>query len=309
MAVSTALDRYDVTAADGTQLRVYGVQSRDTSEAVLCLHGGLTHARALFAPRVSDGTSHSWLHAIAERGRAAYALDVRGYGESERLSEYDEPPDANEPPVRATDAAEDVKAAYEFVADRHEVLHLLGVSWGTMTGGVFLERYDARPTSVVQCAPVYDSPLDFAVAAEAFGIDVDLGAYVVESYEVVKERQGAGAVFEAVWDAMMDSTQALADQNAYVAQTGAIADTRDCCAGDPPYDASAFDVPTLVVRGSEDHTAQRADALTLYDELSNGHNEYVELRGGDHFIMHGSRRQDLYDLASAFQDRISDRAG
>lgn len=303
MVVTSDLDRHDVTAPDGTRLRIYSVQPDGAREAVLCLHGGLSHARALFAPRVSGGTSHSWLHAIADRGRAAYALDVRGYGESDRLPEYDDSPDANEPPVRATDAAQDVNAAFEFVADRHDSLHLLGVSWGTMTGGVFLERYDARPTSVVQCAPVYDSPLEFAVAAEAFGIDVDLGAYIVESYEVVKERQGNGAVFEAVWEEMMDSTQALADRNAYVSQTGAIADTRDCCAGEPPYDANAIDVPTLVVRGSEDHTAQRADALTLYDELPSDRNEYVELRGGDHFVMHGRRRRDLYDLASAFQDR------
>ncbi|MEF8786462.1 MAG: hypothetical protein V5A45_11060 [Haloarculaceae archaeon] len=53
------------------------------------------------------------------------------------------------------------------------------------------------------------------------------------------------------------------DDDSFVAQTGAIAETKDCCAGNPPYAADAIDVPTLVVRGSEDHISQREDALTL----------------------------------------------
>ena len=299
------LQRHDVTADDGTRLRVYELSPENPDEAVLCLHGGLTPALALFAPPVSDGTTHSWLHAIADRGRAAYALDVRGYGDSEMLPEYDEPADVHDPPVRAFDAAHDVKAAYDFVSDSFDTVHLLGVSWGTMTGGSFLEQYDDEPASFVQCAPVYDSPVDFEAAAGALGLDTDLGAYVIEEYDVVKERQGGGDVFEAVWSAVVDSDQRL-DEDAYVAQTGALADTKACCEGNPPYDASAIDVPTLVVRGSEDHTSQREDALTLYDELdvSGERTEYAELRGGDHFVMHGPRRTDLYDLTNGFYDRV-----
>jgi len=300
------LQRHDVTADDGTRLRVYEVAPEEPTEAVLCLHGGLTPARALFAPPVGDGTSHSWLHAVADGGRAAYALDVRGYGESEMLPEYDEPADQSDPPVRAWDAAQDVKAAYDFVSDRHDTTHLLGVSWGTMTGGSFLEQYDDRPASFVQCAPVYKSPVDFEAAAAALGLETDLVAYIVEEYDVVKERQGGGDVFEAVWAAIAETNQALEDENAYVAQTGALADTKDCCAGNPPYDAEAIDVPTLVVRGSEDRTSQREDALALYDELdvADDRTEYAELRGGDHFVMHSHRRHDLYAATNAFYDRI-----
>lgn len=297
------LQRHDVTADDGTRLRVYELSPDDPEEAVLCLHGGLTNASALFAPPVAGGTAHSWLHAIAARGRAAFALDVRGYGESEMLPEYDEPPAANDPPVRAVDAAADVRAAYEFVADDHRT-HLLGVSWGTMTGGCFLETTD-DPASFLACAPVYRSPVEFEAAAAALGLDPEPGAYVVEEYDVVRERQGGGEVFEAVWETITDTAQGRGP-DAYVAQAGALADTRDCCAGNPPYDAAAIDVPTMVVRGSEDATSQREDALALYDELDvpADRTEYVELRGGDHFLMHGSRRADLYAASAAFQDRV-----
>jgi pimeloyl-ACP methyl ester carboxylesterase len=306
MTEPSDLTRHDVTADDGTRLRVYEVAPEQPTEAVLCLHGGLTPARALFAPPVGDGTSHSWLHAIADAGRAAYALDVRGYGDSEMLPEYDDAPEANDPPVRAWDAAHDVKATYDFVSDRHDTTHLLGVSWGTMTGGSFLEQYDDRPASFVQCAPVYKSPVDFEAAAAALGLDTDLVAYITEEYDVVKERQGGGEVFEAVWSAIAETNQALDDENAYIAQTGALADTKECCEGNPPYDAAAIDVPTLVVRGTDDHTSQREDALTLYDELDveGDHTAYAELQGGDHFVMHGHRRHDLYATTNDFFDRV-----
>jgi pimeloyl-ACP methyl ester carboxylesterase len=302
------LHRHTVTAADGTALRLYEAPSPPTDEAVLHLHGAITHAQALFAPPVDGDASYSWLHANAARGRAAFALDVRGYGESDPLEVYDDPPDANEPPVRARDAARDVHAAVEFVADRYETVHLVGVSWGTMTAGAYLESYgNDRVASLVQCGPVYRSPLDFADVVAGLGLGTDLGAWFVDDYETVRERQGGGGpVFEAVWSAMVDSPQGLADRNAYRAQTGAFADTRGCCADDPPYDAGAIEVPTLVVRGSADETAVRADALACYDE--NGARgdaaEYAEIAGAGHYVMHGPRRQALYAGVASFFDRV-----
>ncbi len=304
MGMAEPIESHDLTAKDGTQLCLHSVSPADANEGVLCLHGGLTPARALFAPLVSEGTEHSWLHAIAEQGRAAYALDVRGYGDSQMLPEYEEPADTNDPPVLAADAAHDIKTAFDFVANRHELVHLLGVSWGTMTGGSFLEQYDDRPASFVQCAPVYKSPVEFETLASVFGLDTDLRSFIIEEYEAVKQRQDDGDVFEAVWSTIMETNQAREDGRSYIAQTGALADTKDCCAGNPPYDASSIQVPTLVVRGTVDQISQREDALTLYDELGAERTEYVEISGGDHFLMHGSRREDLYNMTSSFQDRI-----
>lgn len=298
------LQRHDVHAADGTRLRVYEVASEDADEAVLALHGAFTPARALFAPPVDGGTDHSWLHAIADRGRAAFALDVRGYGESEMLPAYDEPADANDAPAPAAVAATDVKAAYDFVAEQYDT-HLLGVSWGTMVGAAFLEQYDATPESYTACAPVYDPPIDFEAVAATLEKDPDIGAWVTEEYDTVRRRQGGGDVFETVWAVTMETEQGLPDENAFKVQTGALADTRDMCEGNPPYDPAAIDVPTLIVRGSEDASSIRQDALTLYDALAVPENrcEYTELRGGTHFAMHGPRRHDLYSVTSDFQDR------
>ena len=302
---------HDVTAEDGTRLRVWEDatdETIDAEEAVLFLHGGMTHSRALFAPPVEGDDSYSWLRAATAAGRAAYALDVRGYGESEFPPEMDEPPEENDPPVLAEDAAVDVAAAFAFVADRHETVHVVGVSWGTMTGGVFFAENDPDAASFTMCAPVYDPTYEFEAGVAALGLDTDLNAYFVDDRETVEARQDGeeNPVFEAVWTAMVESGQGLGDRDAYVAQTGAVADVGRCCDGAPPYNAAHIDVPSLVVRGSEDGTSQRSDALAVYDELgsTDDYKEYAEVAGGDHFVMHGERRQTLYTLVSAFQDRV-----
>ncbi|WP_210424125.1 alpha/beta fold hydrolase [Halorussus ruber] len=250
------------------------------------------------------------VRATAEAGRTAYALDVRGYGDSEFPPEMAEPPEENDPPVRAADAEADVAAAFEFAAERHAAVHVVGVSWGTMTTGRFFAERNPDASSYVQCAPVYAPPYEFAEGISALGLDPELDAYFEDDRETVAERKDENAnpnLFEATWRSMVKSGQgAAADrEEAYVAQTGALADVRECCAGNPPYDPGDISAPTLVVRGSEDGVSERSDALTLYDELgaARSRNEYVELAGADHYAMHGDRRRALFDLVTAFQGR------
>lgn len=300
---------HDISADDGTRLRVWGLEPSEADEAVLFLHGAITSSRALFAPPVPGDDSYSWLHAAANAGRATFALDVRGYGESERPPEMDEPPEANDPPVRSTVALQDVRAAYEFVAERHDAVHLVGVSWGTMNAGTFLERENPEIASLVQCAPVYRPPYDFEPGLEALGLEPDFGAWYEQDRETVEARQGSdelSPVFEAVWRTQVESNQGIDGRDAYIAQTGALADWRDGCLGEPVYDPAAIEVPTLVVRGSADATSAREDALSLYDELelASDRAEYAEIDGADHYPMHGHRRRTLFDVVSKFQDRI-----
>ena len=296
------LRSHTVAAPDGTELNLWE-QPADAEEAVLFVHGSITCARALFAPPVDGDDSYSWLAATAAAGRAAFAVDVRGYGDSERPPEMDDPPEANDPPVRADLAADDVGAALAAVRERFDVVHLVGVSWGTCVCGRLVEREAPPVASLTQVAPVYDVPYDAREGIEALGIDPDLDAYYHQDYDTVRERQGEGGpLFEAIWDAQVDSNQGEGD--GYIAQTGALADYVDCSEGEPPYDAGSLALPTLVLRGSADAISVRADATALYDALP-GEAEYAELSGADHYVMHGERRADCYDAVAAFQDRAT----
>jgi pimeloyl-ACP methyl ester carboxylesterase len=301
-----ALRAHDVTARDGLSLNLWERSpAGETDEAVLFVHGSITCARALFAPPVAGDDSYSWLAAPGERDRTAFALDIRGYGDSDRPSEMDEPPEENGPPVRADLAASDAADALGFVRDRFEAVHLVGVSWGTNVCGRLVERDGPAVASLVQCAPVYRTPYDVEDGLAALGLDRDLDAYYYQDRATVESRQGEGddALFEAIWHTQVESNQGV-DEDTYVAQTGALADFADCCADDPPYDAAAIDVPTLVVRGTDDAISWRADATAVYDELGTPAADYLELAGGDHYLMHGERRGALYDAVNRFHDRV-----
>lgn len=291
-----------VAASDGTALRLWERVPTGADEAVLFVHGSITCSRALFDPPVPGDDSYSWLGAAADRGRAAFALDVRGYGDSDRPPELDEPPGANDPPVRAPTAARDIQAAHDTVADRFATVHLVGVSWGTMTCGYYATHHDHEAASLAQVAPVYEPPWSFEEIAEALNVDPSLDAYYTQEYAAVKERQGdVDELFEAIWETQVGSNQGI-DEGTYLAQSGALADTEQLAEGGRIYDAAAIDVPTLAIRGSEDAISTREDALTFYDALAT-RADYTELDGADHYVMHGDRRRDLYAAVSAFQDR------
>lgn len=306
-----SLRTHDVTARDGLSLNLWerpasGVETAGDHEAVLYVHGSITCSRALFAPPVADDESYSWLAATGNRGRTAFALDVRGYGDSDRPPEMREPPAENGPPVQADLAANDLADAFEFVRERFDTVHLVGVSWGTNICGRFAERDNPSIASLVQCAPVYRTPYEMEEGLAALGLEPDLDAYYYQDRETVESRQGDDAnpdLFEAIWRTQVESNQGV-DEDSYIAQTGALADFADCCADDPPYDAANITVPTLVVRGSADAISWREDAAALYDELGDETAEYVELAGADHYVMHGTRRRALYSLVNGFHDRI-----
>jgi len=85
-------------------------------------------------------------------------------------------------------------------------------------------------------------------------------------------------------------------------QTGGILDWKASVEGDPVWDPAGIDVPTTVFYGSEDDLADRQGSLAYYDRLT-VRSEYVELSGVDHYMMHGDRRAEVFDLVHDIQDR------
>jgi pimeloyl-ACP methyl ester carboxylesterase len=300
------LRSHDVEARDGATLNCWERSPADAREAVLFVHGSITNARALFATPVEGDDSYSWLHAASDMGRAAFALDVRGYGDSDRPPEMDDPPEANGPPVRADQAADDVGDALAFVGEDYDVVHLAGVSWGCHTCGRLVERDHPDLASLTMVAPAYKPRYSLEEGMAALGLESLDVAWYEQDRETVRERQGSDeALFEAIWRAQVESNQGV-DDTTYVAQTGALADWADSCRGDPVWDPAAIDVPTLVVRGAEDAIADRPGSLDHFDELSvpGDRAEYAEFEGADHYLMHSRRRRDFFETVDAFQDRM-----
>jgi pimeloyl-ACP methyl ester carboxylesterase len=296
------LQRTDLEASDRTRIRQWERRPSGAAAAVLFVHGATYGGRSAF-----DVPGYSWLEQVADAGRAAYAVDVRGYGGSERPAALDEPAEDNEPVVRASTAAVDAATALEHVAEAHETVHLVGYSWGTMTSGLLLTEHGVDVASLVHYAPVYRPP---ASRRERFSPGDPPTAYrsvtKAEARERWADQRPDGAVpddaFAAFWEALVDGGQRVGPAEV-LAPNGTLVDL-EAAIDEPLYEAGAIDVPTLIVRGSLDTASTRDDALGLYDALGVEDRTYTELAGGSHFLQLESRREALFDAVRDFHDRV-----
>lgn len=319
------LHAHDVTSADGTRVRLWERSPADASEAVLFVHGATYPGRAAFDALPGEG--YSWLAATARGGRAAFAVDLRGYGDSERPAGGESENEGEAAvPARAPAAAADVRAALGRVRERFDRVHLVGYSWGTIVCGVLLSGADPpRPTSLTQFAPVFRLP---EAAVERFDLGDPPAAYrrvtradVAERWneqipgDPAAHRGGPGdPVLDAFWERLVESGQGDTGgsedgpgEAAVCAPNGTLLDLRDSV-GTDPYPPAGIEIPALVVRGSLDPTARREDALVLYDRLGapDDRREYAEVAGGTHFLPLERRRRALYGAVAAFQDRAGE---
>lgn len=301
-ADATVPDQADVTAPDGTLIRRWERRPPDAAEAVCFVHGATYGARGAFDP-----AGFSWLAAVRGSGRAAVAVDVRGYGDSERPPELEAPADEHGPVVRASTAARDVASALEGLGDAYRRVHLVGYSWGTIICGRAIAEQGLDVDSLVQYGPVYRPP---ETHRDRFSPGDPPAAYRRVTRAEARSRWAdqrpdgdvPGDAFEAFWAALVGSGQRVDDES-ILAPNGTLLDLQ-AAVDAPPYDAGAVDIPTLVVRGSLDTASTRTDALGLFDALGTDDREYVEVAGGSHFLQYEPRRAVLYDAVRCFQDLV-----
>ena len=132
--------RFTVTV-DGHPIAVWGRVPPNARKSVLLVHGRTWSSRPDFDLQV-PGLKRSVMQSFADRGIAAYAVDLRGYGETPR--------DATgfNTPVRA---AADVAAVLKWMAAQHPRLEppaLLGWSNGAVIA-MHVAQLKAAPLSHV----------------------------------------------------------------------------------------------------------------------------------------------------------------
>jgi len=270
-------------------------------KAVLFVHGATYPGTSFDLPV----PGYNWMDYVVGHGFAAYYVDIRGYGESTRPPEMDEPPSANAPIVRTPTAVRDIAVAVNFIRARAAVdkVSLVGWSWGTVTTGMYTANNNALVDRLVLYAPVYDyeHPVNrprLADPDDPNRLNPDLGAYRLVSAEAARKRWEAQIVpenkdewrepgiFEVWYDAILatDPKSGEYDPPQLRAPNGVLVDVFSIYSGRPVYDASQIGVPTLIIRGAADPTATDADAQGLLARLGTDHKRYVQIANGTHFI-------------------------
>lgn len=277
---------------------------------LLYVHGATYPSATAFDLRL-DGMS--WMDYIAAHGWDVYLVDLRGYGQSTRPPEMDQPAKDN-PPIVTTDVAvRDVGAAVDFILKRRGVskLNLLGWSWGTTTMATYTTQNNDKVNKLVLYAPLW-----LRTTPAAIGGDGPLGAYRTVVKEAAKKRWLAGVPedkqadlipagwFEAWADATWATDPKSKESGQLRAPNGIIQDLRTFwMAGKPYYDPANIRVPTLLIKAEWDQDTPAYMSQALFPLLKNAPaKRYVEIGEGTHTVIMEKNRLQLFREVQLFLD-------
>ena len=257
-----------IAAADGeTALGLWEMQPAGpaTHPPVLLVHGA-TFGSALFDLPVSG---YSLMQELARGGCFVYAVDIRGYGASNRNGVMNSPPAAHPPFCRARHAVEDIAVAVSEIQRRQGIqsIDMVGFSWGTITAGWYASERVAEIRRLVLYAPLFaeknmmwldriGDPADRSRLAGHFGAyRLITMANVIARWDSdapgkaadVREDGVVESLFEAV--ARLDALAASHQPPALRCPNGAFADLIEVFNGRPLYDPRTIEAPVLMVRG------------------------------------------------------------
>ncbi len=249
-----------VTADDGHPLRLWRLEAEGPARgAIVLLHGRTWSGLPDFDLRVAEDRSLSLMHRLRERGYVSYALDLRGYGGTERDATGWLEPER---------AAEDLAAALARVREREGAApDLLGWSYGALIGQLCVQRHpdaartltlygyprdpDARTSAQASKGDAPRVPNTEAAAASDFITPGTISADAIAAY--VRVAMAADPI-KADWR----STQ----------QFNAL-------------DPELIPIPTLVLHGDRD-PFDRLWQAKLFTRIGQADKQWIVIPEGDH---------------------------
>jgi len=278
------LNRHEVVADDGHPLRLYSRSPRPGSgggsggpldggkRPILLLHGRTWSSQPVFDLRASpdDGEGMSTLQTLSDLGYAAYALDLRGFGETPRDG------GGYTTPVRC---AEDVRCAVDWLAGRHgdqgRRPALLGWSQGALVAQLYAQRHGPALSDLVLFGSIYDPKVVYPRERPLFGPDAapapapEVANTVAASLE---DFTIPGTINEAAAAEFSSIAMAV---DPIKAAWGELHEFNEC-------NAARVQVPTLVVVGAQDPYVSWDAQRDLFDGLGTEDRAMAIIPGCDH---------------------------
>ena len=309
----TATSHY-IASSDEPEVRLHLRAHNDSPDRtpILFVHGATYASRLYDVPHPGA----SWLKATADAGYAAYALDIRGYGQSS----IDGIEEKELPFADGSDAVKDITDAVKWLCQRHnrDQIGLVGGSWGSITTAMFsAQKVGTHVAALVLYAPIFgemnegwlaflSDPTDLSRFNPAFR-----GARRIceASTRARWDREiptGEAWRDESVFQALVQSSLSddphatLRDPPSFLAPNGTLLDLWEAFNSRPLYDPTQITCPTMLLRGGADTTSTRTDALALFDRLGTTNKRYVELACGAHFASAERLGPQVFSAANSF---------
>jgi pimeloyl-ACP methyl ester carboxylesterase len=259
-STSSAPERFTVQS-DGHPMAVWARRPATPKGAVLLVHGRTWSSRPDFDLQV-NGLQRSVLISLAAQGLAAYAVDLRGYGETPR--------DATGwlTPKRA---AADIVNVIVWVGAQHPNLPkpvLIGWSRGAAQAQLAAQSAASRMSGLVLFGFVFDPDLQFADSAAPEKPQMDKNTAENAISDFISPKVTPPAVVQAFIEQALKADPVMVDLK-----------------GDTDFNSLKPDkvtVPTLVLFGENDPGVTLGDAGKFFARLGTHDKQMVEIPGADH---------------------------
>ena len=307
--VSQAVSREEFFAEHASiRIHVREVRTRDVRacQPILLVHGARVPGVASFDLPVPSG---SLAADLAEKGLCVYLMDMRGYGQSTRPSEMNEPPQHHSPVVRSVEAVTDIDAAVDLIRERtgKNRVALFGWATGGQWAGYYATLHSEKLSHLILLNALYgaDAPhslmghgSDMEDSARPGRFNPTIGAYQCNSAKSLTGVWDRNIPLEdktawrdpAVVEAYVREALASDPENrnheppCFRSPNGAMEDSFYLATGRTLWDASFIYVPTLVLASERDFWSRPADREKLQHDLVHAPLRVVVIPGATHFV-------------------------
>lgn len=278
--------------SDGIKLYVWEkyVGSPSGKKVVVLVHGSATAGKESFDLRVSGKPSYSLMDFLAKEGFDVFALDTRGFGRSTHPETH----------ITTQQASEDVNAVVDAILKLRGIqkVNLLGWSWGTQCGGMFVMAHPEKVEKYVSYAQMHvDSP-DIAKRRPRIEF-FRKNPYVTIPEAGWKPRFYSMAPAEANDPEVVD---AYAKAAAQVERKTATGPQLDMVSIMPMLNPRLMPVPTMIIHGEYDDVADVNGLLPFFQQLPNRYKRYVVVPNAGHMMhLQKGHRVFQHEVASFFK--------
>jgi len=253
---------------------------------VVLAHGSATAGRESFDLRVPGKPSYSLMDFLAGEGFDVFAPDTRGFGRSTH-------PDAH---MTTQEASEDLNAVVDCVLKLRGVqqANLLGWSWGTQYGGMFVMAHPEKVARYVSYAQMHVNSPDIArrrPRIETFRRN----PYISISEAGWKPRFYSMTPAEVNDPEVVDAYARTAAQVEVKTATGPQLDMVTLM---PMINPRLIPVPTMIIHGEYDDVAALDGLLPFFQQLPNPYKRYVLIPNAGH-MMHLQKGHRLFQHEAA----------
>jgi pimeloyl-ACP methyl ester carboxylesterase len=238
---------------------------------VLC-HGSATAGKESFDLQVRGKATYSLMDVLAQAGFDVFAPDVRGFGRSTH-------PDGH---MTTMEASQDLNAVVDYILKKRgaQKVNLLGWSWGTQYGGMFVMAQPQKISRYISYAQMHvDSP---DIAKRRPRVDVfRKNPYLSIPEAGWKPRFFSMAPPEANDPEVIDAYARAAVQVEVKSPTGPQLDMVTIM---PMINARLMLVPTMIIHGQYDDVADLNGLLPFFIDLPNPDKQYVVVPNAGHMM-------------------------